>query len=229
MNDMTPAKGHNNPPDPIDEALAPYGDFIEESENWMDGAAVENEAQMKAVDAIIKGIRSAKSDLAKAQKSATAPLYDAYKAEGARWKPTTEDIERRLKCLVAAVDPFKRKLAAEKEAAKRAAYEEAQRKEREAREAAAQAEASDYEAQVEADRLAREASEAKAAASAANKDTTKGLRTVTKHEVTDYAAYWANAITVDEKRAFIDEHARRNHRRLDGIAGLRVWTEKEAY
>jgi len=112
MNDLSPApREHNNPPDPIDEALAPYGDVIEEAENWLDGSPVETEDQMKAVDALIKQMRSAKSDLAKAKKSATAPLHDAWKAEIARWKPTEDDVERRLKGLAAVVDPFKRKLA----------------------------------------------------------------------------------------------------------------------
>jgi len=69
--------GHNNPPDPIDEALAPYCDVIEEVENWLDGSPVETEDQMNAVDALIKDMRKAKSDLAKAKKSATAPLHDA--------------------------------------------------------------------------------------------------------------------------------------------------------
>ena len=42
---------HNGPPDPIDEALAPFGDTITEAEGWLDGTAVETEGQMKAVDA----------------------------------------------------------------------------------------------------------------------------------------------------------------------------------
>jgi len=80
MNDMTPTAGHNMPPDPIDEALAPYMDAIEEAENWLDGNPVEDEAAMKAVDALIADIRKAKSDLGKAKKSSTAPLHDAWKA-----------------------------------------------------------------------------------------------------------------------------------------------------
>lgn len=39
---------HNNPPDPIDEALAPFGDFISEAENWLDGTAVENESPLRS-------------------------------------------------------------------------------------------------------------------------------------------------------------------------------------
>lgn len=230
MNDMTPHRLHNNPPDPIDEALAPYMDAIEEAENWLDGNPVEDEAAMKAVDVLIADIRKAKSNLGKAKKSSTAPLHDAWKAEIARWKPTEEDIERRLKGLAAVVDPFKRKLAAEKEAAKRAAYEEAQRKEREAREAAAKANAADYEAQLEADRKAQEAIDAKKAASAANKDTVKGLRTVTKYEVTDHRAalHWIAQNDRDAITAFIDEYVRRNHKAA-AIDGVKIWTEKEAF
>jgi len=222
--------GHNAPPDPIDEALAPYGDAIEEAENWLDGTPVEDEAQMKAVDAIIKEMRSAKSDLAKAKKSATAPLHDAWKSEIARWKPTEDDIERRLKGLAAVVDPFKRQLAEKKEAAKRAAYEEARRKEREAEEAARNADASNYEAQVEADRKAHEAMEAKKAASAANKDTVKGLRTVTRYEIEDHRAalHWIAANDRDAMTAFIDEYVRRNHKAAS-INGVKVWQDKEAY
>lgn len=222
--------GHNSPPDPIDEALAPYGDAISEAENWLDGTPVENEDQMKAVDAVIKDIRAAKSDLAKAKKSATAPLHDAWKAEIARWKPTEDDIERRLKGLAAVVDPFKRKLAAEKEAAKRAAYEEARRKEREAEEAARNADVSDYEAATEAARLQAEAVDAKKAASAANKDTVKGLRTVTRYAIEDHRAalHWIAANDRDAVTAFIEEYVRRNHKAAE-IGGVKVWQEKEAY
>jgi chromosome segregation ATPase len=222
--------GHNSPPDPIDEALTPYGDAISEAENWLDGTPVENEDQMKAVDAVIKDIRAAKSDLAKAKKSATAPLHDAWKAEIARWKPTEDDIERRLKGLAAVVDPFKRKLAAAKQAAKQAAYEEARRKEREAEEAARKANASDYEAATEAARLQAEAIETKKAASAANKDTVKGLRTVTRYAIEDHRAalHWIAANDRDAVTAFIEEYVRRNHKAAE-IGGVKVWQEKEAY
>lgn len=229
MNDMTPPMGHNNPPDPIDETLAPYGDAIAGAEMWLDGDPVTNVDQMKEVDGIAKQIRSARSDLAKAEKDATGPLYKIYKDEKARWKPTLDDMDRLQKGLASISGKFKKAEAARKEAEKRAAYEEAQRKEREAAQAAAEAQVGDIDAQREAARVQTEAIEAKKAASAANKDTVKGLRTVTKWEVTDYAAYWANAITGDEKRALIEDHARRNHKRLDGTSGLRVWTEKEAY
>lgn len=51
MKDMPPAAGHNNPPadDPIDAALAEYGDVIAEAEGWLDGVKVESDGQMRAV------------------------------------------------------------------------------------------------------------------------------------------------------------------------------------
>lgn len=223
--------GHNNPPDPIDEALAPYMDVIEEAESWLDGTTVEDEAQMKAVDALIKDLRSCKSELTKAEKSATAPLHDAWKAEIARWKPTREDVERRLKGLAAVVEPFKRKMAEEKEAAKRKAYEEARAAEREAEAASAKANAASYEDQVAADEAKRRMVETKKAASEANRDKVTGLRTVTRYEVEDYKALlnWLAVNRRDEMVAFMDEWARKNHKADTGAPGLRVWTEREAY
>lgn len=223
--------GDNNPPDPIDEAVAPFGDAIAEAENWLDGKPVENEAQMIAVDAILADIRSAGTAIAKAQKDSTAPLHDIWKAEIARWKPTVDDIERLKKGLAALVDPFKRKLAAEKEAIKRAAYEEANRKERAASEAAATADASNIETQREIAAMQADTQAAKQAAADANKDTVKGLRTVTHFEVTNYSDLlrWMNANARDVLDAAALEYVRRNHK--DGMArpGVRVWTEKEAY
>jgi hypothetical protein len=40
--------GGNSPPDPIDVALEPFADTLLEAENWLDGAIVENEGQLKA-------------------------------------------------------------------------------------------------------------------------------------------------------------------------------------
>lgn len=223
--------GHNNPPDPIDEAIAPFGDAITEAENWLDGSPVETEAQMQAVDAILAEIRQAGIAVEEAQKVATAPLHQAWKAEIARWKPTVEDLDRLKKGLAALVNPFKQKLAAEKEAAKRAAYEESARKEREARIALVEADAANIDAQRQAAELQAAALAAKQAASDANRDTVKGLRTVTHFEIADYSDLlrWMNKNAREELEAAAMEYVRRNHK--DGVVrpGVRVWTTKEAY
>ena len=231
MDGSNPAVGHNRPPDPIDEALAPFSDAIAEAENWLDGEPVENEGQVKAVDALLKDIRKAGSSLSDAKKSSTAPLHDAWKAELARWKPTEDDIDRLKKGLVALVDPFKRKLAAEKAEAERKAREEAEAKRREAEAKAREARAGDIESQREAARAQAEAEATQKAAAKAGKDQVKGLRTVTKFEITSHRDLlaWLYKNRPDDIAAFLEEWARRNHRETQQADGLRVWTEKTAY
>lgn len=226
---MNAPRDHNNPPDPIDEAIAPFMDVIEEAEAWLDGSTVDDEAQMKAVDTLIKDLRKCKTDLAKAEKSATAPLHDAWKAEIARWKPTREDVERRLKGLAAVVDPFKRKMAEEKEAAKRKAYDEARAKERAAEEARAKANAASYEEQVEADRLAQEAMDANKAASMANRDKVTGLRTVKETVVIDEVSL-ARWLWQNDREALVEfqaDRARKLGLDIPGVVEIRE--RKEAY
>lgn len=221
---------HNNPPDPIDETLAPFADAIAESDNWLDGEKVETEEQMKAVDAILKDIRAAGTAIGKAEKSETAPLYDTYKAEKARWKPTIDDLKARKDGLAALVNDFKWRLAAKKEAEKRAAYEEARRLEREAEEKARAANAANIEEQRAAMEAKQAAQDAKRAASEANKDTVKGLRTVHKHEITDHRAalHWIAQNDRPAMTAFIEQYVAKNFKAAP-IDGVRTWTEKEAY
>ena len=222
---------HNIPPDPIDEALAPFGDVITEAEGWLDGSPVENERQMKAVDALIKDMKSAKKAVEAAEESEAKPIYDQWKLAKERYKPTLTDLDRIVKGLVATVDAFKRKLAAEKEAARKEAERLAWEETRKAQEAARLAAANDLEAQRAAAAQAEAAETAQRVAQAAAKDTVKGMRTVTKYEVTDHRAllHWIAKNDKDAVYAFIEEWARRNHKDHQAAEGLRVWTEKEAY
>lgn len=228
---MPAAIGHNRPPDPIDMITAPFEDDRSEAENWLDGSPVESEDQMKAVDALRKAMRQWRIDLERGQKSASAPFYDAHKAEMARWKPTIDDAKRIEAGLVSAVDPFKRKQAAEKQAAEKAAWEAANKARQEAEAKARAANAADINAQREAAAAAQAALDAEAAAQAARKDQVKGLRTVTKYEVTDYRAllHWIAKNDREAVTAFVDEYARRNHSEGTPRDGLRVWKEKAAY
>ncbi|ARO14407.1 hypothetical protein BVG79_01061 [Ketogulonicigenium robustum] len=223
--------GHNNPPDPIEEICGQYESWRIEAENWLDGSPVETESQMNAVDELRQSMREWRLKLEAGQKSATAPLYDAYKAEGARWKPTIEDAKRIEAGLVSVVNGFKQKLAAEKAEAERQARAEADRKMREAQEAAARANAADIEAQRAAAAAQHEAEIAAAQAAKAGKDRVKGLRTVTRYEVTDHRSL-LNFIARNDRdaiTAFIDDWARRNHTTTQNADGLRVWQEKEAF
>jgi len=225
------AIGHNFPPDPIDEALAPFGDVISEAENWLDGQKVETEAQMKAADALLKGIKSARKAVDEARDLSTKPLHDAWKGEVARWKPTQDDLDRLAKGLIALLDDFKRKLAAEKEAARKEAERLAWEETRKAQESARLADAGNIEATRAAAAQMEAAEEAQRKAAEAAKDTVKGLRTVTRYEITDHRALlnWIAKNDRDAVTAFIEEYARKEHKVIANADGIRVWMEKEAF
>ena len=222
--------GDNLPPDPIDTITDSYTTDREEAENWTDGAPVENEAQMKEVDALRGAMRQWRLDLERGQKDATKPLNDILVAERNRWRPTIEDAKRIEGCLVATVDVFKRKLAAEKAAAEKAAWEETNRLRREVEEKARKADASNLEAQREAQAAQQAAMDAEKAARDAKADNVKGMRKVTRYEIEDHkkALHWIAAQDRDAMTAFIEEYVKRNHK-TKTIDGVRVWKDKEAY
>ena len=230
MNDTTTAgMGHNNPPDPIDTITSAYEADRQEAENWTDGTPVENDAQMKAVDALRATMRQWRLDLEKGQKAATAPLRDIYTAELNRWKPTIEDAKQIETCLVAAVGAFKKKLDAEKKAAEKAAWEETNRLRREAEEKARKADASNLEAQPEVEAARKAAIDAEKAVLALKKDTTKGMRTVKETVVVDavkLARYlWEH--DRDAQLAFQADRARKLGLDIAGVVEIK--SSKVAY
>lgn len=221
--------GHNNPPSAIDDALTPYGDSITEAEGYLDGTEVTTEGQMKAVDALIKDIKAAKKAVEAAEEAEAKPIYDAWKAAKERYKPTLTDLDRIVKGLVAAVDPFKRRKAAEQEAARKKAEAEAWEATRRAQEASRLAAATDIDAQRAAAQAQADAEAAQRAAMDAKKDTVKGLRSVTRTVVIDplELARW---LWLNDKEATLDyqaERARQLKLHLPGIA--EQVTTKEAY
>lgn len=72
--------------------------------------------------------------------------------------------------------------------------------------------------------------EAEKAAQNASKSTVKGMRKVTRHEITSMSDV-VNWIARNDKAAmaeFATEYVRRNHKTAQ-ISGVRVWEEKEAF
>lgn len=222
--------GGNNPPDPIENVIAAYDSTISEAQNWADGEPVNDEAGMNSVDAILKEFKAYKSDLAKAGKERTDPLHKAWKAEVAAVKVYTDDAQRLQDALVATVAPFKAKLAAEKEEARKQAAIAAAKAQREAQDAAEKANAADIEAQREAAAALDAAKLATETAKKASKETVKGMRTVTRYEITDHrdALHHIARNDRDAVTSFVEEYVRRNHKNAP-IAGVRVWQEKEAF
>jgi hypothetical protein len=185
---------------------------------------------MKDVDRLTKEVKAALKAVKDGEKSSAAPLYDAWKAEKARWKPTIDDLERMVKGLVALVGPFKARVAAEKAEAERLARVEAEKKRREAEAAARKADAADIEAQREAAQAMEEAKAAQKVASQASKETVKGMRTVHRHEITDHRAalHWIAAHDKPAMTEFIESYVAK-HTKTTTIDGVKAWTEKEAF
>jgi hypothetical protein len=226
------AIGHNGAPDPIDEAVAPWSVDIEEANNWLDGEPIKTDGQVEAVDKLIKTMRTAGTKIGDARKATTDPLNHIYQAEMARWKPTTDDIERLKKGLVNLVAPIKKAKADEEARVKRVAWETARRAEADAAAArqAAQAETTNIDAQREADAVERDAKEARKAAQQASKSDLKGMRTVYKHEVTSGQDVIDWIIKNDRPalQRFIGDYVA-SHSAKGQIKGVRAWSEKEAY
>jgi len=222
--------GDNAPPDPIDVALEPYGDVLEEVANWLDGATVENDGQLAATDALLKELKAARKAVDEARDECTRPLHEVWKAEVARWKPTQDDLDRQVKCLVAAQAPYKQKLLAEQEAAKAKAREEAERIAEEARKAHLAANAASIEEQRKADDLLAAAEEAAKLAAKADKASVKGMRTVQVYVIESHkdALNWIARNDREAITAFIEDYVRRNFngRSIDGV---KVETVKEAF
>ena len=229
MNDLSPI-GHNNPPDPIADCTALYDGVISEAQNWADGEPVTDEASMLAVDAVLKEFKTYKTALAKAGKERTDPLHKAWKAEVAAVKIYTDDADRIQSALVAVVAPYKAKREAERKEAERAAWEATNKARREADAIAAKANAANVDDQRAAAAAKQTAIDAENAAKAVAKDSTKGMRTVTRYAIEDHRAAlnWIAQNDRDAITSFIEAHVQKHHK-TQAIAGVKVWQEKEAY
>jgi len=220
--------GDNNPPSPMEACASLHDATISEAGNWSDGELVENEAQMAAVELLIKGIKSYRSDLKKAGEEVTKPLTDAHKAGVASVKVWTVDADALQACLISAITPYKTKVAAKKTAAAQALWAETERKRIAASELeAAAAFSSDIEVLRRAQAAKADALAAENASKAATKDKPKGFRTVQHHAVEDMRAL-VNWIATNDKAAmaeFATEYARRNHADIPDTV-VRSWSEK---
>ena len=233
MNDLSPLPphNHNNPPSPIEAVQAQFDDVICEIQNWTDGKPVETEAQMLTVDKLLREFKTYRTALAAAGKEITDPPHKVWKAAVAEVKIHTDDADRLQSALVAVVAPIKKRLADEKAEAERLAQQAAWEATRKAQEAARAANAADIEAQRAVAAAQAEAEAAQAKANAARKDTVKGMRTVTRYEVTDHRAllHWIAANRRDDLTAFLDEWARKNHKDNRNADGLTVTETREAF
>jgi hypothetical protein len=186
---------------------------------------------MEAVDFLSKQMKEAKKALTLSEKSEATPLYDVWKAKKAEYKPTLDDFDMMIKGLAAAQTDFKNKLAEAKEAAKRAAYEEARKVEREAAELAAKASATDIEAQRQVAQAQAASLEASKRAATAIKDIVKGMRTYKTAVINDRAAFFKflQSNYQSEVYDWLDDRATKlMNAGVTDISGVTIETEKRA-
>lgn len=198
--------GHNRPPPdptPFDAVQAKILDLYGECCLWLDGAKVDNQDLADGIGNLKGAIREAVAESKKAHKIEKQPWLDGASEVQDRYNALWAQSTRALNALDAALQPWLVKLAAEQEAAAKAAREIAEAAQREAEQAIRTAPHDDL--------AAREAAEAKITqAKTAEKIATKtekakpqagglmgrriGLKTSWKPTLTDAVAaaryYW---------------------------------------
>ncbi len=127
--------GHNTPPDPLAAFSLHIDDLFEQAQQFLDGTAIESEAQAEDVSRILNMVRKAAKDADEARKAEKKPHDDAAKAVQTRWKPILEKADLAAETAKNALAAFLMK----KEAAQRAAAEAARQEAARQAEAAAQA------------------------------------------------------------------------------------------
>jgi hypothetical protein len=128
--------GHNNPPSSPFELATESVDLIYlEAKNWMDGEAIENQAQADAVSTILDQLRQVKKGVDEARITEKKPFDDAAKEVQERYKPLLTKCDTAASACKSTLTPWLEKLDAEKRAKEAAAKAEAERLAKEAQDA----------------------------------------------------------------------------------------------
>ncbi len=233
--------GGNAPPDAIETIQAAYDDLFAEVANWLDGSEVQTEAQMNVVNELLASVKACEKEADAAKENEYRPHKAAGDAVVQRWKPFLADLALQRAGLIKAVDAFKRRLAAEKDDARKEADRAAWEATRKAQEAARAADASNIEATRAAAQAQAEAEAAQEAANAAKRDTVKGMYTVHKWRWVDTPATedqpavsgarkTLNWVALNDRSAltaFLESYVQSNFKTTT-IDGVERYTEKEA-
>jgi hypothetical protein len=163
--------GANFPPvDPFDAFCAHFGDLRTEAGNWLDGSAIETQAQADEVSRLMDHFRQSAKDADKARAEEKRPHDEAAKAVQAKWKPLLETAELAIDACKKTLAPWLQRLETEKRAAAEAARVEAEEKAAAAAAAMRAASPTDIGAREAAEALTDQAKRAQMAANRAEKD-----------------------------------------------------------
>ncbi|GAA5622032.1 hypothetical protein Brsp04_01914 [Brucella sp. NBRC 12952] len=237
----TAQAGHNNPPtSPYEEIKQEIEDLFDEAKNFADGEAIDNQALADAVTELHDKIHDAGNRADTARKTEAKPHDDAKAEIQARYNKLIGNTKTSGKgkvvlgkeVLQRILTPWRNKVAAEKEAAAKAAREEADRVIREAHEAM-QASAGNLEAREQAEELVKEAKQADRWAKREDKaePTGTGLRSVWHCDLVDegVALDWAYGRAPERFKAVVQAMAEETVRAgMRQVPGFNVREERVA-
>lgn len=192
MADGTPAIGHNNPPaetpDPFTAVKIHCEDLYMEAKHWLDGGAISSDAEAAAVERLLDEARKAWSAADEARIEENKPfdlgkaaVQDKYAPLIAKTKTITGIMVRMQDACKAALEPWRKKKAAEAAAIAEEARRAAQAKAEEAA-AAMRASAGNLEDREVAEELVKAANQAARDAGRAEKAATTGTGLTTYYE-----------------------------------------------
>ena len=225
--------GGNLPPEPTPpEAFAAHiADIMADARTCLFGKPIETDAQADAVGALLKQLRTAKTDADAARTVEKKPHMDAGKAVDEAWKPVIASADLGVKACKAALQPYLDQKDREARQAAEEARQEAQRQAEAAAAAIRAADATDLEAREAAEALVKQAKAAEGAASRAEKVTAAAngggrktsLRSVWRAQVADMAVagrhYWATNPEPfrDLVKQLADQDCRAGKRQAPGV------------
>lgn len=112
------ALGSNNPPEPtpFETIKVHVDDLMLEARNWLDGSAVENSGQAKAVARLLDELRQTDRAVTDQRDTERKPHAEAVAAVNNAYKPMLTDVERAAKACKNALTPWLVKLEADRQA-----------------------------------------------------------------------------------------------------------------
>lgn len=185
--------GHNEPP--ASEAFAmSINDLYAEAKNYLDGEAIENQAQADSIGKIVADMKKLLKDAETTRKAEKQPYLDAGKAVDDRWKKVKEPAERAIATAEKPLTEWRVAVQAAKDAEAKALREEADRKAAEA--LAAHQNAKSLEDAEKAEELIQRAQIAEKTANKIERQPT-GLTTYWEAEITDRRALLQHVMVTD--------------------------------
>ena len=233
--------GHNGGPelDPFDTIKQEIEDLYGEAKNRADGEPIASQEQHDDIEKLYDLLHEAGKRADEARKEAVKPfdeakaeIQDKYNKLIGNTKSVKGKVVLGKEALGAMLTPWRNRIAAEKEAAARAAREEADRIAREAQEAM-QASRGDLEAREKAEELVQAAKLADRQARRDDKAATTGtgLRTIWRCKIEDHslALDWAYNRAPDQFHALVQSMAEGVVRGgMRAVPGFKVWDERVA-